>query len=92
MNRNNSTNNKTNSNGSKRRRYGIKEENLKGVQLRQSQKKYTNTILENQITFCTGPAGTSKTFTACYAALLLLAKKQISQIVLCKPIQEAGES
>ena len=92
MSRNNSNNkSSSSSDGPRRRRYGIKEAELKGVQLRQSQKKYTNTILENQITFCTGPAGTSKTFTACYTALLLLARKEISQIVLCKPIQEAGE-
>lgn len=92
MSKNNSNNKSSSgSDGPRRRRYGIKEAELKGVQLRQSQKKYTNTILENQITFCTGPAGTSKTFTACYTALLLLARKEISQIVLCKPIQEAGE-
>ena len=68
----------------------IKPENIK-AQLRQSQNKYVNTILENEITFCQGPAGTSKTFTACYTALKLLANKEISQIVLCKPIQESGE-
>ena len=93
MSKNNSNSNSKSSTGSEgsRRGHGIKEVELKGVQLRQSQKKYTTTILENQITFCTGPAGTSKTFTACYTALLLLARKEISQIVLCKPIQEAGE-
>jgi len=68
----------------------IKPENIK-VQLRQSQNKYVNTILENEITFCQGPAGTSKTFTACYTALKLLASKEISQVGLCKPIQESGE-
>lgn len=64
---------------------------LKEVQLRQSQTRYVNTILENDITFCYGPAGTSKTFTACYAALKLLDQKDIKTIILCKPIQEAGE-
>lgn len=64
---------------------------LKQVQLRQSQRKYLNTILENDITFCYGPAGTSKTFTACYTALQLLSEKQINRVILCKPIQEAGE-
>ena len=55
MSRNNSNNkSSSSSDGPRRRRYGIKEAELKGVQLRQSQKKYTNTILENQITFCTG--------------------------------------
>lgn len=64
---------------------------LKDVQLRQSQKKYVDTILNNDITFCYGPAGTSKTFTACYAALSLLGQREIKRIILCKPIQEAGE-
>ena len=61
------------------------------VTLRQNQRKYVDKILHNDITFCQGPAGTSKTFTACYAALTLLAEKKISNIILCKPIQEAGE-
>lgn len=61
------------------------------VTLRQNQKKYVDKIFHNDITFCQGPAGTSKTFTACYTALTLLAEKKISNIILCKPIQEAGE-
>lgn len=64
---------------------------LKGVQLRQTQHQYLQTINSNQITFCYGPAGTSKTFTACYAALKMLEAKEIEHVVLCKPIQEAGE-
>ena len=64
---------------------------LKGIQLRQNQKKYVETIASNDITFCYGPAGTSKTFTACYSALQMLQEKKIKEIVLCKPIQEAGE-
>lgn len=64
---------------------------LKRVNLRQSQHKYVKQIEENDITFCYGPAGTSKTFTACYVALKLLQQKQIKEIILCKPIQEAGE-
>ena len=68
-----------------------REDKLKRVQLRQSQRKYLNQIENNEITFCYGPAGTSKTFTACYAALKLLKEKKIKQIILCKPIQEAGE-
>lgn len=65
--------------------------NLKGVQLRQTQQQYLQTINENQITFCYGPAGTSKTYTACYAALKMLENKEIEKVILCKPIQEAGE-
>lgn len=69
----------------------VKDTDLKKVQLKPSQHDYHNTILKNEITFCSGPAGTSKTFTACYAALHLLATKQIKSVILCKPIQESGE-
>ena len=68
----------------------INKDQLK-VTLRQSQQQYVRKILGSDITFCQGPAGTSKTFTACYAALSLLADKKIKNIILCKPIQEAGE-
>jgi phosphate starvation-inducible protein PhoH and related proteins len=70
---------------------GTIESGLKRVQLRQSQQKYVKQIEENDITFCYGPAGTSKTFTACYVALKLLQEKKVKEIILCKPIQEAGE-
>lgn len=69
----------------------IKDTDLVGVQLKPSQTNYYNTILKNDITFCSGPAGTSKTFTACFTALDLLATKQIKKVILCKPIQESGE-
>lgn len=72
-------------------RQTVKELDLVGVQLKPSQREYCNTIEKNEITFCSGPAGTSKTFTACYTALHLLATKQISTLILCKPIQESGE-
>lgn len=73
-----------------RKRVNVKPADVK-AQLRQSQQQYVNQILDNEITFCHGPAGTSKTFTACYAALSLFAKGEIQNIVLTKPIQEAGE-
>ena len=56
-----------------RKKISIKPETVK-AQLRQSQQHYVQTILENDITFCHGPAGTSKTFTACYVALKLFAE------------------
>ena len=67
------------------------EESLKRVQLRQSQKRYVSTVEENQVIFCHGPAGTSKTFTACYLGLKLFSEKQIKRLVLCKPMVESGE-
>lgn len=64
---------------------------IKTIRLRPGQRDYVDTILKNDITFCYGPAGTSKTFTACYTALQMLQNKEIKEIILCKPIQEAGE-
>ena len=69
----------------------VKELDLVGVQLKPSQYDYFEKIKKNEITFCSGPAGTSKTFTACYATLWMLANKEVSKVILCKPIQEAGE-
>jgi len=66
-------------------------DSLKNITLRQNQKKYLDSILNNDITFCYGPAGSSKTFTSLFSALELLQKKEIKKVILCKPIQEAGE-
>lgn len=69
----------------------LTESLLKKIQLKEKQQDYIDQIFQNEITFCSGPAGTSKTFSACYASLSLLAQGKIKQVVLCKPIQEAGE-
>lgn len=61
------------------------------INLTPRQKDYSNTIIKNTITFCWGPAGSSKTFSACYTALDLLARGEIQKIILTKPIQESGE-
>ena len=55
---------------------------LKQIQLRLSQKNYVRKVNENQIIFCHGPAGTSKTFTACYIGLKMFAAGEIKKIVL----------
>jgi phosphate starvation-inducible PhoH-like protein len=75
----------------RRRHVRVKIEHIQHVNLRKSQQQYSRNIEKHDVTFCHGPAGTSKTFTACYTALKLLAEKQIRQVVLCKPIQESGE-
>lgn len=76
-----------------RRRTGpeITVDQLKGVFLKERQIEYKKIITSNKITFCHGPAGTSKTFTTIYTALELLAEEKIKQIILTKPIQESGE-
>ncbi len=55
------------------------------------QLKYIKTMLSNDITFCTGPAGTGKTYLAVAVAVSMLKKKQIRKIVLARPAVEAGE-
>lgn len=64
---------------------------IRHITFNPSQKSYLNTILESKISFAYGPAGTSKTFTACYAALRLYLDGTIEKIILSKPIQESGE-
>jgi phosphate starvation-inducible PhoH-like protein len=55
------------------------------------QQKYIETMLTNDLTFCTGPAGTGKTYLAVAVAVSMLKKKQIRRIVLARPAVEAGE-
>ncbi|UCG56352.1 MAG: PhoH family protein [Phycisphaerales bacterium] len=55
------------------------------------QLKYIETMLANDVTFCTGPAGTGKTYLAVAIAVSMLKKKQVRRIVLARPAVEAGE-
>ncbi len=57
----------------------------------EGQLKYIETMLANDLTFCTGPAGTGKTYLAVAVAVSMLKKKQIRRIVLARPAVEAGE-
>ncbi len=55
------------------------------------QLKYIETMLNNDVTFCIGPAGTGKTYLAVSVAVSMLKKKQIRRIILARPAVEAGE-
>lgn len=55
------------------------------------QKRYTETINENDITFGIGPAGTGKTYLAVAAAVNAFRKKDVERIILTRPAVEAGE-
>lgn len=55
------------------------------------QKEYIDTVNKHDLTFCTGPAGTGKTYLAVAVAVSMLKKKQIRKIVLARPAVEAGE-
>ena len=79
-------------NSLKRGRFNKQELEQSGVVLTPKQLDLYKGIRHNTLTVCQGPAGSSKTFTACYTALALLADRKISQIILTKPIQESGEN
>lgn len=55
------------------------------------QKKYTQAIEENTITFGVGPAGTGKTYLAVAMAVTAFRSKQVNRIILTRPAVEAGE-
>ncbi len=56
------------------------------------QKAYVDAILEYDIVFGIGPAGTGKTYLAMAMAVSALKKKLVSRIILTRPAIEAGES
>jgi phosphate starvation-inducible PhoH-like protein len=78
-------------NSSKKSRFSRADLERSGIVLNPRQLELYKGIRNNTLTMCQGPAGTSKTFTACYTALALLADQKIERIVLTKPIQESGE-
>ena len=57
-----------------------------------TQKEYVDAIRNNTITFGIGPAGTGKTYLAMAMAVAALNDKQVSRIVLTRPVVEAGEN
>lgn len=62
------------------------------IKFTHSQLQFFKTIKSNFLTICTGPAGTAKTFIACYAALDLLKEGQHKKIILARPAVESGEN
>lgn len=56
------------------------------------QEDYVKKILNNDMVFGIGPAGTGKTFLACAVAVNELKNKNISKIILTRPAVEAGEN
>jgi phosphate starvation-inducible PhoH-like protein len=56
------------------------------------QARYVGAIRANDLVFCSGPAGTGKTYLAVATAVESLKQKQIGKIVLVRPAVEAGES
>ncbi|WP_151790680.1 PhoH family protein [Acinetobacter soli] len=56
-----------------------------------NQKRYVQRILQSDISFGIGPAGTGKTYLAVAAAIDMLERNEIQRILLVRPAVEAGE-
>jgi phosphate starvation-inducible PhoH-like protein len=57
----------------------------------EGQRRYVASILEHEIVFALGPAGTGKTYLAVACAVAALRRGQYRRIVLTRPAVEAGE-
>ena len=55
------------------------------------QKQYLRNILEHDLNFGIGPAGTGKTYLAVACAVQALEQESVSRLVLVRPAVEAGE-
>ncbi len=55
------------------------------------QQAYLQAIQSHDLTFCTGPAGTGKTYLAVATAVHLLKQAHVRRLVLVRPAVEAGE-
>lgn len=53
---------------------------------------YVEALREHPIVFCTGPAGTGKTYLAAGVALSMLLERKVRRVVLTRPAVEAGEN
>jgi len=54
--------------------------------------RYVESIDDNDLIFCVGPAGTGKTYLAVAKAVSALRENDVRKIVLVRPAVEAGES
>jgi phosphate starvation-inducible protein PhoH and related proteins len=57
-----------------------------------NQQRFTESLIKNQISIATGPAGTGKTFLSIAVACRMLQMGEIEKLVLTRPAVEAGES
>ena len=55
------------------------------------QKKYYKAVLDNDIVFSYGPAGTGKTYQAVACAFSALKNNEVEKIIITRPVVEAGE-
>ena len=55
------------------------------------QQQYIKALRTSDLTFCTGPAGTGKTFLAAMVAVKALLNEDYERLILTRPAVEAGE-
>lgn len=55
------------------------------------QRRYLQAVRKNDLVFCTGPAGTGKTYLAVAVAVHMLKHKHSKRLILVRPAVEAGE-
>ena len=55
------------------------------------QKKYYKAVIDNDIVFSYGPAGTGKTYQAVACAVSALKNNEVEKIIITRPVVEAGE-
>lgn len=56
-----------------------------------NQKLYVDSIMNNEITFCIGPAGSGKSLLAVNAACVYLARGLVEKIVITRPMVQCGK-
>ena len=61
------------------------------VKLSPKQLELFKGMQDARISTVIGPPGTSKTFTACYAAIRAFQKGEVKRIILVKPLETSGE-
>lgn len=70
--------------------YGVNGQAVKARTL--NQRRMKKSVLENDMLFAIGPAGTGKTYTAVALAVQALKTKQVKRLILTRPAVEAGEN
>jgi phosphate starvation-inducible protein PhoH and related proteins len=58
----------------------------------ENQRLLVKSVLNNDMVFALGPAGTGKTYTAVALAVRALKNKEVKRIILTRPAVEAGEN
>ena len=79
-----------NSNNRKSKKSKDKEKNVL-IAKTENQKTYIRSIIENDVTFCTGPSGTGKSFIIAGVASEHLLKDKIESIIVTRPLVCTGK-